>query len=163
MASTGTPCERCGSFSAEIVALGDRKLCPACVKRTAEAERYWPAGYLSGLGAVLNPGAAAVLLTLNYKRLGDVKQTRAWAIVSAVLVSFYMVVMLADLPIPGGALVGAGIAGGIGIGRAWEPTWKELKAQGAKRANVWLPPLLTLLVLVGFVVVMVVVESARHD
>lgn len=158
-----TPCERCGSFNAAMVALAGRELCPDCVKRAASTERYWTSRYLTGLGAALNPAAASVLLTLNYRRLGDAKQARTWGILSAVLLAFYLAVMLLDLPIPGGALIGAGVAAGISIGRAWEPTWKELHANGAARANPWLPPILTILAVVGVVVVLVVLDSAKND
>ena len=163
MASPGTPCERCGSFSAEIVRLGERKLCPPCVKRAATADRFWTARYLTGLGALLNPAAASMLLTLNYRRIGDTRQARTWGILSAALLVFYLAVMLFDLPIPGGALVGAGIAAGVSIGKAWEPTWKELQANGAMRANPWLPPILTILAVAGVVVVMVILDAAKND
>ena len=100
MASPGTPCERCGSFSAEMVTLAARRLCPPCVKRAASAERFWTSRYLTGIGALLNPAAASVPLTLNYRRVGDLKQARTWGILSAALLVFYLAVMLFDLPIP---------------------------------------------------------------
>ncbi len=55
------------------------------------------------------------------------------------------------------------MAAGVGIGKAWEPTWKELHSQGAQTANRWLPPILTLLVVVGAVVVLVILDSVKND
>ncbi len=142
---SGIPCERCGTFSEATSQLAERKLCSPCVSRAA-SQRYWPSGYLSGVGALLNPGLAAILLTLNYRRLGDEKQARSWGIVAACLTAFYVAVMVFSLPIPSGALVGAGIFGGVTIGKNWEAPWNTLKAKGALRANVWLPPLLVVVI-----------------
>lgn len=146
-----------------MISLGGRKLCQACVTRTAVGERFWTSRYLTFLGALLNPAAASMLLTLNYRRIGDTKQARTWAILSAVFTAFYVAVMTLDLPLPTGALIGAGVAAGVSIGRTWEPTWKELQANGAMRANPWLPPILTVLAVAGVVVVTIIVDTIRGE
>lgn len=152
-AAVTTPCERCGSFSDKLAPLGTAKLCPACLDRVLASERFWPAGYLTGVGVLLNPTLSLVLLSLNHRRLGDLKAARAWLIGAVVLGALYVGIMLSDLPIPNSALYPASAIAGFSIGRTFKPQWETLKAVGAKRANVWLPPLLFVLALFGIAVV----------
>jgi hypothetical protein len=144
-AMASTPCTRCGTF------FEGAGLCSECLKRLSDGQRYWPAGYLTGVGCLLNPAVASTLLALNYRRMGEAKQARTWAIASGVLIVVYVAIIGLDLPIPGSALWPAGIGGGIAIGRTWQGPWEKLKASGAQRANVWLPVVLTLLFFAGLV------------
>lgn len=154
MASASTPCSRCGTF------FEGAGLCGDCLKRLSDGQRYWPAGYLTGIGCLLNPAVASTLLALNYRRLGEEKQARTWAISSLVLIAAYVAIIAFDLPIPGSALLPAGIGAGIAIGRTWQGPWEKLKANGAQRANVWLPPLLTVL---AFAVLVIALALTSDD
>jgi hypothetical protein len=149
MTPNPSTCERCGTFTEGRPLVGPLKVCDACAQRQAKAARYWPAGYLIGVGCLLNPALAALLLTLNYRRLGDAKQARGFAVVTAMLACFYLAVMIFDLPIPASVLLPASIVGGVQIGRAWQGPWASLRERGAQRANLWLPPLLTVLAILG--------------
>jgi hypothetical protein len=154
--AAATPCERCGTFSDALTALGTAKICRECIARVVANERFWPSGYLIGVGVLLNPTLSMVLLSLNHRRLGDAKQARNWLIGAVVLGMAYTAIVLSDAPIPGGVLFGASAGAGFTIGRTFQPQWEVLKALGAKRANVWLPPLFALLVLLGLGVIALV-------
>jgi hypothetical protein len=151
-----TPCERCGTFSDALTALGSAKICRECIARLVANERFWPSGYLIGVGVLLNPTLSMVLVSLNHRRLGDTKQARNWLIGAVMLGVAYTTIVLTDAPIPGGVLFGASAGAGFTIGRTFQLQWEVLKSLGAKRANVWLPPLFALLVLLGLGVIALV-------
>ncbi len=137
-------CERCGAFVPRVSALGAQKLCDGCITRIATTVRFWPAGYIKGVGGLLNPALAAVLLCLNYSRLGHRTAARKYAIHAALLIGFYSLVMLSILKIPNMFLWPGAITYSVIAGNDWQPSWQLLKAQGVTRANVWLPPIITL-------------------
>jgi hypothetical protein len=136
-------CTRCGTFitGPSAFELGERRWCAACVEVLKREVRLWPYGYVLGVGALLNFVPAAVLLGLNWQRLGETKQARGMWVAAAIgLVVF-------------GALLASGSSKGAGCGvnlalsvllaRPYREPWKKLKALGFGRANVWLPVVLT--------------------
>lgn len=150
-------CQRCGTFVPDL-GLSERLVCEPCFERLAKAGRYWSANYLKGVGVLLNPTVAMVLLALNLARLGEKRAARQWAVGAAAVAGVYVMFMLSSLKVGNSLVLGAGVTGGLAVGRQWEEQWKQLAAMGAGRANGWLPPVVTVMVLIGFVAVATLLE-----
>jgi hypothetical protein len=148
-------CDRCGTFSDERRALGSRQLCPACLTHVATSARFWSSRYVTGLGVLLNPTAAAVLLALNWQRAGDPKQARQMWLNAGILGLCYLALLLSSVELPGGVTIGVGIGLGLWLGRSFHEPSERLRAAGAQSANRFLPILFTLLAFGLIVVAMV--------
>lgn len=148
-------CSRCGAFAKTWEF--EPKLCEACQRRLTESTRFWSDRALTGFGILLNPAVGAVLLALNFKRLGDSSRARTWTVVSAVLIAVYALVVVADVQARG--LFGVNVVFGLFLSRQWAPSWKRLTEVGVQRASVWPPLLITLGVLALFVVGLVLVDE----
>lgn len=144
-------CDRCGTFSDERRALGSRQLCPACLAHLATGARFWSSRYVTGLGVLLNPTPAAVLLALNWQRAGDPRQARQMWLNAGVLALCYLALLLSQVEVPGAVTLGVGIALGTWLGRSFHEPSERLRTAGAQSANRFLPILFTLLAL-GLVV-----------
>lgn len=148
-------CDRCGTFSPDRKPLGSRQLCAACVTHVAQGARFWSSRYITGVGVLLNPTAAAVLLALNYQRLGEAAKARQMWINTVVLLLCYGALLATDVEIPSGVLLGVGIGLGLYLKRTFHESWERLRAAGAQSASRVLPVLFTLLVLAAFVTALV--------
>lgn len=145
-------CDRCGTFSDERRALGSRSLCPACLTHVATGARYWSSGYVTGLGVLLNPTPAAVLLALNWQRAGDVKRARQMWLNAGILGLCYLALLFSSVELPGGVTIGVGIGLGVWVGRSFQEPSERLRAAGAQSANRFLPILFTLIAFAALIV-----------
>jgi len=155
VAAAGQPCDRCGTFSPARKALGTRQLCAACVEHVVSNGRFWSSRYATVLGAVLNPTATAVLLALNWQRLGEPAKARGMWINTGVLLLCYLAIIFSNVELPTPVTLGAGIGVAVVMGRGFDATWATLEAAGAQKANRFLPVVFTLLAFVAVAVVMV--------
>lgn len=153
-------CDRCGTFSDERRALGSRSLCPACLAHVASGARFWSSRYVTGLGALLNPTPAAVLLALNWQRAGDPKQARQMWLNAGVLAICYLALLFAPVEVPGGVSIGVGIGLGVWLGRSFKNASERLQSAGAQTANRFLPILFTL---IAFAVLVVAIALVSPD
>jgi len=150
------PCSRCGTFvnHAEAVVTPSGILCPACVQRNLQTVRLWPWGYVLGVGVLLNVVVAAVLLAINWQRLGEKDKARNLWIVSAV--GTVVVLGLAMLPRGGGIGCGLNLVATLLMARDYKPVWERLKQQGQARASVVWPIVITVAAAVGLGVIAIV-------
>ncbi|MEW6433287.1 MAG: hypothetical protein AB1730_17425 [Myxococcota bacterium] len=148
-------CDRCGTFSDERRALGSRSLCPACLAHVATGARYWSSRYVSGLGVLLNPTPAAVLLALNWQRAGDPKRARQMWLNAGILGVCYLALLFSGVELPGAVTIGVGIGLGVWLGRTFQEPSERLRAAGAQSANRFLPVLCTLIAFAVVIAVMV--------
>jgi hypothetical protein len=157
--SAQAACERCGSFSEERQPLGSRRLCPACVAHLATSTRTWSSRYVTLLGALLNPTPAAVLLALNWQRLGDARRARQLWFTAAILGSAYLAFMCSSLELPAAALIGVGVGLGTTLGRSYQDPSARLRQAGACSANRLLPVVVSVAVVVAVALLMVVLSN----
>jgi hypothetical protein len=136
-------CDRCGTFSEERRALGSRQLCPACLGHLATSARYWWSGYVTGVGVLLNPTAAAVLVALNWHRAGDAARAKQGWLNAGLLALCYAAVLFSRVDLPMGLTLAAGVGLGLSVGRSFRLPSEALRVAGAQSANRVLPVLLT--------------------
>lgn len=133
------PCSRCGTFvpDDQTVQFLGKRYCTACHERMMASLRLWPWGYIVGVGMLLNVAVATVLLALNWRRLGEHQRERSmWAATVAIVV---MLIAIMAVPTPRGTVTGASVFATWQLSKSYRPVWAELKAKGARRANVVLP------------------------
>jgi hypothetical protein len=152
-------CTRCGTFLAGPSAfeLRDRRWCADCVKVLARDLRLWPAGYIVAIGVLLNFVSAAVLMALNWQRLGELRRARVAWVVSLVGFGVFTVIVAKDTPTGFGYGVNVGVT--LALVQAWRAPWKTLKAAGVRPANRWLPMVLTVIIAVMFSVAVLAVTG----
>lgn len=148
-------CDRCGTFSDERKPLGSRSLCPACLTHVATGARYWSSRYVTGLGVLLNPTPAAVLLALNWQRAGDPKQARQMWVNAGILGVCYLALLFSSVELPSGVTIGVGIGLGVWLGRSFQEPSERLRAAGAQSANRFLPILFTLIAFAAVIAALV--------
>jgi len=78
-----TACARCGSFQDALTAIAERPLCKECLGRLTASATLYSAQSATAVGVLLNPCAAAVMLALNYRRLENRGQARAFGVAAA--------------------------------------------------------------------------------
>ena len=86
-------CERCGAFVTKVSKLGAQRLCAGCIGRIATTKRFWPGGYIKGIGSLMHPSIAATLLALNCARLGHSRAARKYATHAALWAVFSVVAL----------------------------------------------------------------------
>jgi hypothetical protein len=117
--------------------------------------RFWSVRYVTVLGALLNPTATAVLLALNWQRLGESGKARQMWINASVLLLCYLAILFSNVELPTPVTLGAGIGVAVVMGRTFDATWATLESAAAPRANRFLPIVFTLLAFGAVVVAMV--------
>jgi hypothetical protein len=113
-------------------------VCAECVSRSAKDLRLYPHGYVVAIGILANPVVAAILMAINYSRLGDRDRVRQMAI-TAVVLGVVLAIWLALPTAPTWLALPIGVAISTWLARPYRETWHRLKAAGAQRANVFLP------------------------
>jgi hypothetical protein len=149
-------CDRCGGFASGLTALGDRNVCEACFARFAKEVRLYPHGYVVGIGTLANPVAAAVLMAINYSRLGDAKRRRTMIIAAVGLLLLVVGYVMLPFNPPSFVVLPVGLVISSVLARPYRETWRRLKAAGAGRANVLVPVAVVVAVVVGVVGLLVV-------
>jgi hypothetical protein len=145
-------CTRCGTFitGPSAFELGSRRWCADCVKLLVRDVRLWPVGYVIAVGVLLNFVSAAVLMALNWGRLGEPTRARMAWVVTVLGLGVFAVIVAKDTPTGFGYGVNVGVT--LALVQAFRAPWKTLKAAGVRRANLWLPVLLTVIIATAFAI-----------
>lgn len=161
LAVTKPACDRCGSFYTEqAVAFGKQALCAACgdlLKAKLLSTRVWSSRYVWGVGILLNGATAAVLVALNWRRLGNAHRERTSWIHAGIASAALMAVILSPVPQAVGWLTSIFIT--WFVTRSYGEEWQEHAKLQGPTANRLLPIVFTVAVLAVVLVALAAIAT----
>jgi putative flippase GtrA len=144
--------------------VGARSMCTECEARVRRDIRLWPFGYIVGIGVVLHPTAALVLLGIAYHRLGRLTRG-SWlfagaallGVLTAVAVAIHALTQATAPSLPFGASTALAAAITLSAAYPYRDEWSTHRDAGGSRASLLFPILGTLAAIIGVALTIAVI------